>query len=69
MDRYEKIPQKVFIQGEKYTINQEGLVVMCTKTTCNYSSSEFKGVVLESKKYAIGHYSKSWLTKTFEKHE
>jgi len=68
MDRYEKIPQKIFIKGEKYTTNQEGLVVMCTETTCNYSSTEFKGVVLESKKYPIGHYNKTWLTKTFEKY-
>jgi hypothetical protein len=69
MDRYEKIPQKIFIQGEKYTTNQEGLVVLCTETTCNYSSKHFKGVVLESEQYPIGYYSKTWRALTFEKYE
>jgi hypothetical protein len=69
MDRYEKIQQKVFIKGEKYTIDRERLIVLCTETTCNYSSSTFKGVVLESKEYSIGQYSKGWFTKEFKKDE
>ena len=69
MDRYEKIPHKIFIKGEKYTTNQEGLIIMCTETTCNYSSKHFKGIVIESKKYPIGHYSKTWFTLTFVKYE
>ena len=69
MQGYEVIPQKIFLKGEKYTTNQEGLIVMCTKTTCNYSSKTFQGVVLESKKYPIGHTSKSWLVTTFDKYD
>jgi hypothetical protein len=69
MKRYEIIPQKILLKGESYTTNQEGLVVMCTKTTCNYSSETFQGVVLESKKYPVGHTSKGWLTANFEKYD
>lgn len=64
----EKIPQKLFIKGEKYTNNSGGLIVLCTKTTCNYSSKHFQGVVLESDEHAIGYYSKTWYTSSFVKY-
>ena len=56
--RYEKIPHKIFVKGEKYS-TEELLVVLCTCTTCNYSSANFKGVVIESDKYPIGQYTKT----------
>lgn len=62
------IPQKLFIKGEKYTNNSGGLVVLCTKTTCNYSSKHFRGVVLESDEYPVGYYSKTWYTSSFVKY-
>ncbi len=59
----ELVPQQIFIKGKKYT-NQAGSVVLCSKTTCNYSSKSFKGVVLEGREYPAGYYSK-WLTLNF----
>ena len=53
--------QQIFIKGKKYTAGQSGLVVLCTETTCNLSSLEFKGVVVEEgRDVSIGHYSEKW---------
>ena len=61
---YEKKPHKIFIKGRKY--KSEKTVVLCTKTTCNYSTENFQGVVIESKEYAIGKFSKTWVPSVFE---
>ena len=61
---YEPNHQKLFIKGRKY--KAEKTVVLCTKTTCNYSTENFQGVVIESKEYAIGKFSKTWVPSVFE---
>jgi hypothetical protein len=61
---YEKKPHKIFIKGRKYKTDKT--VVLCTKTTCNYSTEHFQGVVLESKEYATGRFSKTWIMERFE---
>lgn len=61
---YEPNPQKLFIKGRKYKTDKT--VVLCTKTTCNYSTEHFQGVVLESKEYATGKFCKTWIMERFE---
>lgn len=61
---YEPNHQKLFIKGRKYKTDKT--VVLCTKTTCNYSTECFQGVVLESKEYATGRFSKTWIMGRFE---
>ncbi len=61
---YEPNPQKLFIKGRKY--KSEKTVVLCTKTTCNYSTECFQGVVVESKEYATGKFSKTWIMESFK---
>jgi len=56
--------QKLFIKGRKYKTDKT--IVLCTKTTCNYSTEHFQGVVLESKEYATGRFSKTWIMGRFE---
>jgi hypothetical protein len=60
------IERKVFLKGELYTNKSGNTIIMCTKTTCNYSSKEFQGVVIESKEWPKGLYDKTWNTSTFE---
>jgi len=55
---------KIFIKGKKY--QSDNTLILCTKTTCNYSTEHFQGVVLESKQYAIGKFSKTWVPSVFE---
>lgn len=57
-------PHKIFIKGKKY--QSDDTLVLCTKTTCNYSTECFQGVVLESREYAIGKFSKTWVPSVFE---
>lgn len=57
--------QKLFIKGRKYKTDKT-TIVLCTKTTCNYSTECFQGVVVESKEYAKGSFSKDWYTDRFE---
>jgi hypothetical protein len=59
--------QKLFIKGRKYGTDKT--TVMCTKTTCNFSTDYFRGVVVESKEYVKGHFSKSWHMDRFEQLE
>jgi hypothetical protein len=63
------IPHQIFIKGKKYSHGDGDLIVLCTKTTCNYSSKTFQGTVLSSKEYPIGSYSKGWLTSTFKEYK
>jgi hypothetical protein len=60
-----KHKRKIFLMGNLYECN--GLIVMCSETTDNYSSNNFKGVVLldNENKYTRGHYSETWFTETF----
>lgn len=57
--------RKTFLKGELYTTNKCGLIVMCTETTCNYTSTSFKGVVIEGDDRPTGHYQETWQTLTF----
>lgn len=57
--------QKLFIKGKKYKTDKT-TTVLCTKTTCNYSTECFQGVVLESKEYIKGSFSKDWDPDRFE---
>jgi hypothetical protein len=57
-------PHKIFIKGKKY--QSDNTLILCTKTTCNYSTEHFQGVVLESREYAIGKFSKTWRPSVFE---
>jgi hypothetical protein len=59
------VDRKVFLKGELYTKKHPNTIVMCTKTTCNYSSKVFSGIVIEAEEYPKGHYCKDWLTLTF----
>lgn len=59
------VDRKVFLKGELYTTKHPDTIVMCTKTTCNYSSKCFSGIVIEAQEYPKGHYCKDWLTLTF----
>lgn len=52
--------RKVYIKGEKYKCR---VTVICTKTTCNYSSDVFEGVDI-----ATGHYSTTWNADNFDKY-
>lgn len=61
---YEPNPQKLFIKGRKYKTDKT--VVLCTKTTCNYSTECFQGVVVESKEYATEKFSKTWIMESFK---
>lgn len=62
--KYETKPHKIFIKGKKY--KSDKTLVLCTKTTCNYSTECFQGVVIESKEYVIGSFSKDWVPSVFE---
>ncbi len=62
--KYETRPHKIFIKGRKY--RSDKTLVLCTKTTCNYSTECFQGVVIESKEYAIGSFSKDWVPSVFK---
>lgn len=62
--KYETRPHKIFIKGRKY--RSDKTLVLCTKTTCNYSTECFQGVVIESKEYAIGVFNKTWVPSVFE---
>ena len=62
--KYETKPHKIFIKGKKY--KSDKTTVLCTKTTCNYSTECFQGVVVESKEYSIGSFSKDWVPSVFE---
>ena len=62
--KYETKPHKIFIKGRKYKADKT--TVLCTKTTCNYSTECFQGVVVESKEYAIGSFRKDWVPSVFE---
>lgn len=62
--KYEARPQKLSIKGRKYKTDKT--TVLCTKTTCNYSTECFQGVVLDSKEYATGKFSKTWIIDRFE---
>lgn len=62
--KYETKPHKIFIKGKKY--KSDKTLILCTKTTCNYSTECFQGVVIESKEYAIGSFSKDWVPSVFE---
>lgn len=57
-------PQKLFIKGRKYKTDNN--IVLCTKTTCNYSTECFQGVVIESKEYPVGLFIKTWTIDRFE---
>ena len=57
--------QKLFIKGRKYKTDKT-TIVLCTKTTCNYSTECFQGVVVEAKEYVRGSFSKDWYTDRFE---
>lgn len=62
--KYETRPHKIFIKGRKY--RSDKTLVLCTKTTCNYSTECFQGVVVESKEYAIGSFGKTWVPNVFK---
>jgi hypothetical protein len=63
--RNKLVDRKVFLKGELYMQSNPNVIVMCTKTTCNYSSDDFSGIVIEAEDYPKGHYSKEWFTSTF----
>lgn len=62
--KYETRPHKIFIKGRKYRADKT--LILCIKTTCNYSTECFQGVVVESKEYTIGSFRKDWVPSVFE---
>lgn len=60
-----KIKRKVFLKGKVYIHSQKGSIILCTKTSCNYTNKYFKGVTLQSDSFGIG-YKASWLCMNFD---
>lgn len=67
--------QKIFIKGKKYISNlkNDKVIILCTKTTCDLSTNEFKGVILEiltpnNSVRSVGNYSK-WKCEYFEEYK
>lgn len=56
--------RKIFLKGKVYTC--QNTIVMCTETTCSYSSDIFKGIMLkETKDYPAGRTAQ-WLCESFQ---
>lgn len=58
--------RKIFLKGKIYTC--QSTTVMCTETTCSYSSETFKGIVIKQTKQLqpSAGTNDEWLCSTFQ---